>query len=433
MKICVMGTGYVGLVTSACLSDSGHTVYGFDIDRDKIKMLNEGRVPIYEPSLPEMIERNIRAKRLFFTSDPKEAMEGAEVIYITVGTPVKRDRTPDMRYVWSAVKTIIEHGDDSAIVVMKSTVPVGTSDEIERRFKRAGKNFRVISNPEFLKEGNAVEDFLKPDRIIIGGNDESAIAVMKKIYEPFVRSGNPILIMDRRSAEMVKYASNAMLALRVSFINEIANICERVGADVEMVRRGVGADKRIGSRYLFPGTGYGGSCFPKDLSALIHIAVSSGYRPRILKAIERVNEEQKKVLVKKAVIHFNGNLKGKRFAIWGLSFKPNTDDVRDAPSITVIRELLKRGAHVVAYDPVAIENAKKVLPSSVKFAKDMYESAKGSDGIFLITEWYEFRFPDFEYLSKIMRRKIVFDGRNLYEISELKKYGFTYYGIGRLA
>lgn len=429
MKIAMMGTGYVGLVTGVCLADSGNEVICYDVDGEKIEKLKKGEVPIYEPSLQELLSRNLALKRIFFTTSPEEALRGAEIVFIAVGTPSKKDGSPDLRSVWSAVREISKYCRRGTIVVMKSTVPVGTSDAIQ---KKLGKDFRVLSNPEFLKEGSAVEDFIKPDRIIIGGDDREALEVMKRLYMPYVRTGNPIMVMDRRSAEMVKYASNAMLAMRVSFMNEIANICERVGADVELVRKGMGADKRIGSRYLFPGTGYGGSCFPKDVQGLISIAKKAGYNPRLIKSIEDVNRKQKLILVEKAERHFK-SLNGKKIAIWGLSFKPNTDDMREAPSIEVINALLKRKALVSAYDPVAMENAKKIFKKDVEFARDMYEAARGADCLFLITEWHEFRLPDFSKLKRLMKCPVIFDGRNIYEPGEMKKMGFIYYGIGRLA
>lgn len=429
MKIAMMGTGYVGLVTGVCLADSGNEVICYDVDGEKIEKLKKGEVPIYEPSLQELLSRNLALKRIFFTTSPEEALRGAEIVFIAVGTPSKKDGSPDLRSVWSAVREISKYCRRGTIVVMKSTVPVGTSDAIQ---KKLGKDFRVLSNPEFLKEGSAVEDFIKPDRIIIGGDDREALEVMKRLYMPYVRTGNPIMVMDRRSAEMVKYASNAMLAMRVSFMNEIANICERVGADVELVRKGMGADKRIGSRYLFPGTGYGGSCFPKDVQGLISIAKKAGYNPRLIKSIEDVNRKQKLILVEKAERHFK-SLNGKKITIWGLSFKPNTDDMREAPSIEVINALLKRKALVSAYDPVAMENAKKIFKKDVEFARDMYEAARGADCLFLITEWHEFRLPDFSKLKRLMKCPVIFDGRNIYEPGEMKKMGFIYYGIGRLA
>jgi UDPglucose 6-dehydrogenase len=429
MKIGVIGTGYVGLVTAVCFADSGNEVTGYDIDKGKIEMLKRGEVPIYEPYLKEMLARNLQLKRIFFTSNPEEALRDREIVFIAVGTPSKRDGSPDLKYLWSAVRDIKRFSRSGTIVVVKSTVPVGTSDMVQ---KKLGRNFKVLSNPEFLKEGNAVEDFMKPDRVIIGGDDEKAIEVLKTLHLPYVRTGNPIIVMDRRSAEMTKYASNAMLAMRVSFMNEIANICEKLGADVESVRKGVGSDKRIGSRYLFPGTGYGGSCFPKDLQGLISMAESKGYKPLLIKAVEEVNKRQKEILIKKASAHFK-NLRGKRFCIWGLSFKPNTDDMREAPSITVINGLLKRGAVITAYDPVAMENAKKIFKNKISFGNDMYSAAEGADAIFLITEWQEFRLPDFKRLKKIMRSPVIFDGRNIYDPKEMKKEGFIYYGIGRLA
>jgi len=429
MKIGVIGTGYVGLVTAVCFADSGNEVTGYDIDKGKIEMLKRGEVPIYEPYLKEMLARNLQLKRIFFTSNPEEALRDREIVFIAVGTPSKRDGSPDLKYLWSAVRDIKRFSRSGTIVVVKSTVPVGTSDMVQ---KKLGRNYKVLSNPEFLKEGNAVEDFMKPDRVIIGGDDEKAIEVLKTLHLPYVRTGNPIIVMDRRSAEMTKYASNAMLAMRVSFMNEIANICEKLGADVESVRKGVGSDKRIGSRYLFPGTGYGGSCFPKDLQGLISMAESKGYKPLLIKAVEEVNKRQKEILIKKASAHFK-NLRGKRFCIWGLSFKPNTDDMREAPSITVINGLLKRGAVITAYDPVAMENAKKIFKNRISFGNDMYSAAEGADAIFLITEWQEFRLPDFKKLKKMMRSPVIFDGRNIYDPKEMKKEGFIYYGIGRLA
>lgn len=428
MKICVIGMGYVGLVTGTCLADSGNEITGYDIDEKKIDMLKKGELPIYEPYLKDILIRNIQLKRLSFTSDAESALKNKDIIFIAVGTPSRKDGSPDLKYLWSALR-MIKNFSRGGIVVVKSTVPIGTSDLVQ---KKLGRNFKVLSNPEFLKEGSAVEDFIRPDRVIIGGDDERAIDVLKTLHLPYVRTGNPILIMDRRSAEMTKYASNAMLAMRVSFMNEIANICERVGADVENVRKGMGSDKRIGSRYLFPGTGYGGSCFPKDVQGLIALATSLGYNPLLIKAIEDVNKSQKEILIKKAEKHFK-NLMGRRFCIWGLSFKPNTDDMREAPSIRVINALLKRKAKVNAYDPVANENGRRIFKDKVIFTEDMYSAAEGTDAIFLITEWQEFRLPDFKKLKRIMRNPVIFDGRNIYEPKEVKKEGFIYYGIGRLA
>ncbi|NOY37784.1 MAG: UDP-glucose/GDP-mannose dehydrogenase family protein [Chlorobi bacterium] len=437
MKIAVIGTGYVGLVTGTCFAETGIEVYCIDIDPVKIKMLNEGKTPIYEPGLEPMIRRNLEKQRLFFSTDMAEGIRNAEVVFIAVGTPPDEDGSADLKHVLNVAGEIGELMDKPIVVVTKSTVPVGTADAVRKAIRKSLKkrgtdiNFDVVSNPEFLKEGNAVQDFLKPDRIIIGLDSDNAEVMMRKLYKPFLLNQHPIYFMDIPSAEMTKYAANAMLATKISFINDIANLCERVSADVEMVRRGIGSDPRIGYKFIYPGTGYGGSCFPKDIKALIRTADEKGYSLEVLKAVDRVNEQQKSVLFNKIMHHFNGQIKGLTFGVWGLSFKPLTDDIREAPSLTLIKLLLEQGAKVKAYDPAAMEAAKRILGNRISYSKEPYDAIIDADAIVLVTEWPEFRNPNFQVVDRLLKQKLIFDGRNIYDPHELQELGFTYYGIGR--
>ena len=440
MRIAIIGTGYVGLVTGTCFSETGLTVTCIDIDEGKIRKLQNGIVPIYEPGLDRMLKKNLAKNRLFFTTSLKEGIEGAEAIFIAVGTPPGEDGSADLQYVLSVARDIGKHLNDYAVIVTKSTVPIGTSEKVRNAIKEeldkrgVDIEFDVASNPEFLKEGDAINDFMKPDRIVIGVENEKAKKIMKKLYHPFVLNGHPILFMDIPSAEMTKYAANSMLATRISFMNDLSVLCEKVGADINLVRKGIGSDPRIGPKFLYAGTGYGGSCFPKDVKALIKTSDEYNHSLEILKAVEKVNERQKGVLIEKIIFHFGSEdvIKGKTFAVWGLSFKPNTDDMREAPSIVVINRLLQLGAKIKAYDPVAMNEAKKIFDEEkVYFAKDQYDAAEGADALLIVTEWNEFRLPNFERLKKIMNEHIIFDGRNIFELEMLKGKGFVYHSIGR--
>ncbi|BDG09659.1 UDP-glucose dehydrogenase family protein [Anaeromyxobacter paludicola] len=431
MKIAVIGTGYVGLVTGTCFAESGHQVTCVDKDPRKIEILESGRLPIYEPGLDELVKRNARDGRLAFTTRVADAVPGAEVIFIAVGTPPGEDGSADLSYVLAAAEEIGRALTGYAVVVNKSTVPVGSADRVTAVIASVtSEPFDVASNPEFLKEGAAVEDFMKPDRVVVGTPSERARAVMGELYGPFVRVEQPILFMDTRSAELTKYAANAMLATRISFMNDVAALCERMGADVDAVRRGMGSDKRIGFPFLFPGVGYGGSCFPKDVRALLSMGRAAGLDFDLLRAVERVNEKQKQVLLQKAQRHF-GSLAGKRFAVWGLAFKPRTDDMREAPSISLIEGLTGAGATVAAHDPVASETARQVLGPHVEITPDAWAAAKGADALFLVTEWSEFRMPDLDRLKATLRQPVLFDGRNIWDAGRMRAAGFTYYGIGR--
>ncbi len=437
MKISVAGTGYVGLVSGACFAETGVDVACVDIDQRKIDMLNNGHIPIYEPGLEDVYKRNVQKGRLIFTTNLEESVKDADAVFIAVGTPPDEDGSADLKYVLGVAREIGKKMDHYMVIVTKSTVPVGTSvkvkNVVQEELAKRGENipFDVASNPEFLKEGSAIEDFLRPDRIVIGTESERAQKVMKRLYKPFLLNGHPIIFMDITSAEMTKYAANSMLATKISFINDIANLCEIVGADVDAVRKGIGSDIRIGNKFIYPGTGYGGSCFPKDVQALIRTADEKGYSLDILKAVEAVNYRQKSVLFGKIYNHFNGELKGKRFALWGLAFKPKTDDMREAPSLVIIEKLLEAGAEVVAYDPVAVEEGKRLLGSKIEFAKEEYDACIDADALVLVTEWPEFRLPNFRVLQKLLKNKIIFDGRNIYDPEELAELSFTYYGIGR--
>ena len=436
MKIAIVGTGYVGLVTGTCFAEVGMDVTCVDIDQRKIDNLHKGILPIYEPGLDEMVKRNVDKKRLHFSTSLKDSIQDAEVVFIAVGTPPDEDGSADLKYVLAVASSVGEHMQHPLVIVTKSTVPVTTAEKVrnalaEQLAKRGSKlDFYVASNPEFLKEGAAIGDFMKPDRIVVGVDRPEAEELMRKLYKPFLMNGHPIYFMDIPSAEMTKYAANAMLATKISFMNDIANLCEIMGADVNMVRKGIGSDARIGTKFIYPGVGYGGSCFPKDVKALIKTAKENKYDMRILNAVENVNESQKEVLFDKVNKHFNGNLNGKKFALWGLSFKPKTDDMREAPSLVIIEKLLKAGASVVAYDPVAMNEAKHTLKDTIEYAMDMYDTLNGADALLIVTEWPEFRVPDFDEVSKRLKQKALFDGRNIFDPQDMKKIGYSYYCIG---
>ncbi len=437
MKISVVGTGYVGLVSGTCFAETGVDVVCVDVDEHKIKLLNSRKIPIYEPGLEDIFNQNIDKGRLTFTTDLRSSLENTVAVFIAVGTPPDEDGSADLKYVLAVAHEIGRHMDHYMVIATKSTVPVGTSEKVKDAIQSELKNrdvdipFDVASNPEFLKEGSAVQDFLKPDRIVIGTESERAQKVMRRLYKPFILNGHPILFMDITSAEMTKYAANSMLATRISFINEMANLCELLGADIDAVRQGIGSDPRIGNKFLYPGTGYGGSCFPKDVKALIRIANSHGYIPGILNAVEEVNNRQKSVLFQKVKTHFKGNLKGLQFALWGLAFKPKTDDMREAPALVLIEKLLEAGASVVAYDPVAMKEAQRILGNKISLAKDQYDACIDADALLLVTEWSEFRLPNFKVLERLLKNKLIFDGRNIYDKTELEELSFTYYSIGR--
>ena len=437
MKIAVVGTGYVGLVTGTCFAESGVVVTCVDNDKEKIRQLQDGSVPIYEPGLESMIRKNVEQKRLFFTSKLKEALAGAEVVFIAVGTPPEDDGGADLKHVLSVAKEIGSSITRYIVVVTKSTVPAGTSEKVRKVIhdqldKRKSKiKFDMASNPEFLKEGAAVEDFLKPERIVIGIDNEKTGEIMKRLYMPFVLNNHPIIFMDIISAEITKYAANSMLATRISFINEIANLCDILGADINHVRKGIGSDSRIGGKFLYPGSGYGGSCFPKDVKAIIKTAYDYGYELKVIKAVEMANQYQKNVIFNKISKFFNKKLKKKTIGIWGLSFKPKTDDIRESSSLYLIEKLLKEGAVIKAYDPAAMNEARKQLGRRITYASDPYEALKDSDAMVLMTEWSEFHLPDFKKMAGIMKGKVIFDGRNIYDPAEIKKIGFKYFGIGR--
>jgi UDPglucose 6-dehydrogenase len=431
MKIAVIGTGYVGLVAGACFAESGNDVICVDKDAAKIRTLRAGRMPIYEPGLEEIVRRNRHENRLTFTTTLPKAVRSSSIVFIAVGTPQGEDGSADLQHVLEVAREIARAMNGYKVIVDKSTVPVGTAARVREVIRRETTHpFSVVSNPEFLKQGAAIDDFMKPDRVVIGAEDPRAREIMQELYAPFTRTGAPIMTMDCASAELTKYAANAMLATRISFMNEVANVCEAVGADVDEVRRAIGADKRIGTSFLFPGVGYGGSCFPKDVKAMIHFASQKDYEFRILRAVEEVNSAQKTRLAAKMRSHY-GTLKGRTIAIWGLAFKPRTDDMREAPSIPLIKLLLAEGADVQAYDPEATKVAKGIFGNKVTFATKNYEALKGADGLAIVTEWSEFRRPDFEKMRKLMRSPVVFDGRNLFEPEQMKQSGFTYYSIGR--
>ena len=427
----MIGTGYVGLVVGACLAENGNSVVCVDNDAAKVDALRRGVIPIYEPGLEEMIPRNVKEERLSFTTDIQGAVEKSDILFIAVGTPQDEDGSADLSYVLAVAESIGRAMNRSKVVINKSTVPVGTAAKVKDTIGRLTKEpFAVVSNPEFLKEGTAVEDFLKPDRVVIGTDDPKVELIMRELYEPFVRTGNPVLVMDPASAELTKYAANAMLATRISFMNEVANLCDKVGADVRQVRLGMGTDSRIGSSFLFPGLGYGGSCFPKDVKALTRTAKDFGVAMKVVDAVDAANDDQKAILVPRLAAHLGG-LKGKLIALWGLAFKPRTDDMREAPALAIIDALLAAGAGVKAYDPKAGEVAKRLLAGKVTLCGRAYEAVEGADALVLVTEWNEFREPDFERIKSLMRRPALFDGRNIWNPQGLKEMGFHYEGIGR--
>jgi UDPglucose 6-dehydrogenase len=434
MNITVVGTGYVGLVSGTCLAEIGHTVYCVDIDKEKIEKLNKGQLTFFEPGLEAFLHRNVKEKRLNFTTSLKEAVDKTDIIFLALPTPPGEDGSADLKYILSVSDELGKIITSYKVIVDKSTVPVGTAEKVRERIaKNCTSDFDVVSNPEFLKEGAAVEGFMKPDRIILGTNSEKAKNIMAELYAPFVRQGNPVLFMDELSAEMTKYAANCYLAMRISFMNEIANLCERTGADVEMVRRGIGSDNRIGKRFLFPGIGYGGSCFPKDVKALSFMSNELEYDFKILTSVMEVNSRQRKLFLEKIKNYFNNNLSGKKIALWGLAFKPNTDDIREAPALYVAEELAKMGVSVIAYDPQAIENAKNYFRNntSITFSENMYDCLQHADALVIVTEWNVFRTPDFEKMKSLLNKPVIFDGRNLYEPSIISAKGFTYTAVGR--
>lgn len=439
MKISVIGTGYVGLVSGTCFSEMGNHVVCVDNNPEKLKKLKNAEIPIYEPGLDILFYRNIAKKRLEFTDDLKHAVLNSQLIFLCLPTPQGEDGSADLQYVFKISdeigKILKENGDEEfKVIVNKSTVPVGTSSKIKEILEKHGlKNFDVVSNPEFLREGFAVDDFMKPDRIVFGATDQRSKQLMRTLYEPFVRQGNPIIEMDPFSSEVTKYASNSYLAMRITFMNELANFCEKVGADVDLVRKGMSTDTRIGKRFLFPGIGYGGSCFPKDVKALTKTSQTVGSEITLLSLVDRINERQKSIIVEKVLDYFGNDIKGKKFAVWGLAFKPNTDDMREAPSLVVINGLLEAGAKVSAYDPAAMENAKFYLKDSIEYAADQYSALGNSDALLIITEWNEFRNPEFDKLKDLLINPVIFDGRNIYTPMKMLELGFKYYSIGRMA
>lgn len=437
MNISIVGTGYVGLVSGACLAETGAIVNCIDVNQAKIDSLNNGIMPIYEPGLEDLVKRNVQKERLFFKTKLAEVVNESDAIFIAVGTPPDEDGSADLKYVLGVAREIGRALDNYTVVITKSTVPVGTAKKvrtaIQEELDKRGVSleFDVASNPEFLKEGNAVDDFLKPDRIVIGVESERAEKVLSRLYKPFLLNGHPIIVMDITSSEMTKYAANSMLATKISFINDIANLCEIVGADINLVRKGIGSDSRIGNKFLYPGVGYGGSCFPKDVQALIKTAKDYDYELQVLQAVESVNKHQKTVLYNKIYNHFDGKLEGKTIALWGLSFKPETDDMREAPSLVLIEKLLEKGAVVNAYDPIAMHETQRILGDKIKYCKDMNEALIGADALAIVTEWSEFRLPNFKVMAKLMTGNVVFDGRNILDVEQLTENGFTYYSIGK--
>ncbi|MEQ8625639.1 MAG: UDP-glucose/GDP-mannose dehydrogenase family protein [Vicingaceae bacterium] len=432
MKIAVVGTGYVGLVTGTCLAETGNEVICVDIDQEKVRKMKNGIVPIYEPHLDVLFERNIKQKRLSFTTNLEKAVKDAKIIFLALPTPPDEDGSADLSYVLNVADQLGKMIKEYKIIIDKSTVPVGTAEKVHAAVaKHATVDFDIVSNPEFLREGFAVDDFLKPDRVVIGTESERARNILEELYKPYVRQGNPIIFMDEKSAELTKYAANAFLATKITFMNEIANFCEKVGADVDAVRAGIGSDTRIGKRFLFPGIGYGGSCFPKDVQALAKSGTEEGYHFNILDSVMKVNQNQKLALIPKIKDYFNGDIKGKNIALWGLAFKPDTDDIREAPALYLIDELLAAGATISAYDPEAMSNVQERLGNKIRFAMDAYDACNQADFLVIATEWSAFRHPDFEKLSKKLKNKLIFDGRNLYDLSLMRKEGFNYISIGR--
>jgi UDPglucose 6-dehydrogenase len=434
MKIAVVGTGYVGLVTGTCFAETGNTVTCVDIDETKVKKLGDGQITIYEPGLEKLFQRNLKEERLYFTTDLAAGIKEAAIIFLALPTPPGEDGSADLKYVLSVAENIGKLLTDYKIIINKSTVPVGTAEKVRNAvLKNYSGEFDVVSNPEFLREGVAVEDFMKPDRVVIGTQSERAIKLMNELYAPFVRQGNPVIFMDERSAELTKYAANSFLATKISFMNEIAQLCERLDADVDMVRRGIGSDDRIGKRFLFPGIGYGGSCFPKDVQALVRSSSEVKYDFRILNAVMDVNEKQKLHLIPKIKAYFKNDLKGKHFALWGLAFKPNTDDIREAPALYIIDALVNEGATVTAFDPEAMANVKNAIGDKINYSESQYDALKGADALIIATEWNEFRTPDFLRIVSNLKSKAIFDGRNLFDTVAIKELGFYYESIGRLS
>lgn len=437
MKIAIVGTGYVGLVTGACFAEMGTVVYCVDVNKEKIENLKKGIIPIYEPGLEDLVNRNAQAKRLLFTTDLTECLDKVEVVFCAVGTPPDEDGSADLSYVLEVAREVGRSMNKYLLIVTKSTVPVGTAEKIKQAIREELEKrgveieFDIASNPEFLKEGAAIKDFMSPDRVVVGVESERAEELMTRLYRPFLLNNFRVIFMDVPSAEMTKYAANAMLATRISFMNDIANLCEIIGADVNMVRKGIGADARIGSRFLYAGCGYGGSCFPKDVKALVKTAQQNGYPMRILQAVEEVNEAQKSMLFRKLDAYFQGDLKGRKIALWGLAFKPETDDMREAPSLVLIEKLLQAGCKVKAYDPVAMKEAQRKVGDSIEYAKDIYDAVMDSDALMVVTEWKEFRMPSWGVIKKLMLTPLVLDGRNIYDPAELEEHGFVYHCIGR--
>ncbi|MFM9423241.1 MAG: hypothetical protein RIR06_1702 [Bacteroidota bacterium] len=432
MNIAVVGTGYVGLVTGTCFAETGNNVICIDINEEKVAQMKAGKIPIYEPHLDVLFERNIREGRLKFSTELAASIHDAQIIFLALPTPPGEDGSADLSYVLGVAKELGKIMTDYKIIVDKSTVPVGTAEKVREAIaENCTVQFDVVSNPEFLREGFAVDDFMKPDRVVVGTRSDRAKQLMGELYKPFIRQGNPLLFMDERSAELTKYAANAFLATKISFMNEIANFCEKVGADVDMVRLGIGTDDRIGKRFLFPGIGYGGSCFPKDVQALAKSGIEGGYEFKILKSVMKVNERQKTVMLKPILDHFNQSLTHAKIAIWGLAFKPDTDDIREAPALYMIEHLLEAGATITAYDPEAMENVKKQKNYPITYTTDAYEALRDADAVLICTEWGLFRNPDFEKISGLLKSKVIFDGRNLYELEKMEQLGYTYYSIGR--
>ncbi|RXK62464.1 UDP-glucose/GDP-mannose dehydrogenase family protein [Lacibacter luteus] len=434
MKIAVVGTGYVGLVTGTCFAETGNQVTCVDIDKSKVEKLSNGQITIYEPGLEKIFLRNLKEDRLHFTTNLAEGVKDTTIIFLALPTPPGEDGSADLKYILGVADDLGKILTDYKVIVDKSTVPVGTADKVQAAIAKNFKGeFAVVSNPEFLREGVAVDDFMKPDRVVVGTSDDRAKKIMTDLYAPFVRSGNPVIFMDEKSAELTKYAANSFLAVKISFMNEIARLCERLGADVDMVRKGIGSDERIGKRFLFPGIGYGGSCFPKDVQALVKSSSEVSYDFEILNAVMKVNEEQKLFLMPKINAYFNNDLKGKRFALWGLAFKPNTDDIREAPALYMIDALTEAGATVHAYDPEAMPNVKQLVGDKIDFAESQYDALENADALIIATEWSEFRTPEFEKITSMLKNKVVFDGRNVYDRTQMKELGFFYESVGREA
>lgn len=432
MEISVIGTGYVGLVSGVCFAETGNNVICVDVNEKKVEAMQNGEVPIYEPGLEVLFERNSAQGRLTFTTDLEDAIKKTDIIFLALPTPPGEDGSADLSYVLGVAKQLGTMLNGYKVIVDKSTVPVGTADKVRAAIAENAKfDFDVVSNPEFLREGHAVDDFMKPDRVVIGASSDKARQMMGKLYEPFVRQGNPIIFMDERSAELTKYAANSYLATRISFMNEVANLCELLGADVDMVRKGMGSDSRIGKRFLFPGVGYGGSCFPKDVQALFKTAAENEYDLKILGSVMNVNRQQKSVMVQKVLAHYGGDVKGKHFGVWGLAFKPDTDDIREAPALYIIRELMEEGATFSAYDPEAMDNVKGELGDVITYASNQYDALKDADALLIVTEWAVFRNPDLNKVAELLKEKVIFDGRNLYELTDIEQEGFYYNSIGR--